>query len=327
MKKLLPTVLLATIFIFGVNSAYAQEAGTEDRVLVIGGTTDEAGSLSINFAGDPGETLKGSTSVTNLSTETLKIKTEFTDFIVESEAGVPTPVEAGSSIWAMSLWISVPAEYQEFTIEPNETKEVPFTIDAPQDATPGGHYAMVLFTPTIVKEEVVGPLIEHKVGNLVKLTISGDIKENAEITELSAPYFSEYGPIPLTLRVLNSGNTHVKTSGMITIRNMFDKEVAKWEVKPANVFPTAVRAWDTEWAGKWRFGLYKAEANLVYGSSDTPITSEVYFWVFPWKAISVISGIIVLFIVWGKYLDSKENKKSKKLKSAKKKNEETSSPV
>lgn len=318
MKRKLPLLLiLLSTFLFLTSNLYAQqEAATGDRRLSISGTSDEAGNLSINFQGDPGQTLTGTTTITNLSADQLKIITEFQDYIVEGESGVPVSVEAGSSVWSMSLWASVPSEFQEFTLEPNEAKEVPFTIDIPQDATPGGHYAMILFTPALVQEEVIGPLIEHKVGNLMKLNVSGDVQENAEITEFSAPYFSEYGPIPLTLRVLNTGNTHVQTAGSITIKNMVNRKVASWELKNANVFPTAVRAWDTEWPGKWRFGLYKAEASLTYGSQNTPLYAQVYFWVIPWKILIGVIVVIVILLLLGRTQESKKVKSKKKKKTA-----------
>lgn len=319
MNKKLPTILsvASAIFVLSANSIFAQE---EVRKLVIGGTSDEAGSLSVILEADPGQTKTGSTNVTNLSTDTLKVKTSFADFVVDNEEGIPTIVETGSSVWSMSLWASVSAEDEEFFLEPNETKEVEFTIDVPQDATPGGHYAMILFTPAIVQEEeIAGPLIEHKVGNLIKMTVSGEIYESAEIVEFSAPYFSEFGPIDLTLRILNDGNTHIPTSGSVKIYNTLNQEVAEWEIQSANVFPTAIRAWDTTWEGKWRFGLYNAEVEVMYGSEDTPLTADVFFWIIPWRLILAITAVITLLIIWG-YAIEKKNKSTRKNKSIKKEN-------
>ena len=312
MRKYLPIILSIVLLGITANAIHAQqEITTGDRQLVVSGNSDETGNLGINLSGDPGETLTGTSTVTNLSNDTLKILTEFEDFIVESETGIPTSVEAGSSVWSMSLWLSVHQDMKEFTLEPNESREIPFTIDIPQDATPGGHYTMILFTPEIVEEDVIGPLIEHKLGNLIKLVVSGDIKESAQITELSAPYFSEYGPIPLQLKILNDGNTHVSVEGKIRIYNMFNKQVAEWDLKPGNIFPTAIRTWDTEWVGKWRFGLYKAGADLTYGSTDAPISEEFFFWVVPWKIILGIVTVIVILLTLG-YNKEKKKKKVKK---------------
>ncbi len=312
MNKTLPKILVASTLLLGFAiPAYAQTGGTEESKIVVSGSADETGNLSVDLYGNPGDTLNSTTKVTNLSEETLKIKTELFDFIVESESGVPTFVESGSSIWSMSKWIGVAEEYQEFLLEPNESKDVPFTIDIPQDATPGGHYTSILFTPVIVEEEVVGPLVEHKLGTYVKLTVSGDIKESAEITEFSAPFFSEYGPIPLTLKILNDGNTHIPVSGTVTIKNTLGNEVAEWIIKPANIFPTAVRLWETEWKGTWRFGIYKAEVELAYGVDDLPLSSEVYFWVIPWKVVIAVLVVVILLIIVGYNKDKKKTELKK----------------
>lgn len=312
-------IALATIIVTGfffTKEAFAQSVASGDRKIVVSGTADQSGNLSVDLYGNPGEELSGVTTVTNLSKDVLKIKTEFQDFIVESENGIPTMVEQGSSVWSMSTWISVASDLQEFNLEPNETKDVNFTVKIPTDATPGGHYTMILFTPAIVTEDVVGPLIENKVGNLVKLTVSGDIEESAEIVKFEAPYFSEYGPIPLKMEVLNDGNTHVSVQGNVIIKNTIGKEVASWDIQSGNVFPTAVRLWETEWQGKWRFGIYKAEAVLTYGSEGKEITAEVFFWIIPWKVVLVVVAVIIFLIILG-YKKDKDVKVVKKEKTTK----------
>ena len=312
MKQLLPRlILISTLFLCCTSPISAQMTETDESKIVVSGTADETGNLSVDLSGNPGETLDSTTKVTNLSEDTLKIKSELQDFIVESDNGVPTFVESGSTIWSMSKWIGFAEEYQEFLLEPNESKDIPFTIDIPQDATPGGHYTSILFTPIIVEENIAGPLIEHKIGTHVKLTVSGDIRESAEITDFVAPYFSEYGPTPLSIKILNDGNTHIPVSGNVTIKNTVGKQVAEWEIKPANVFPTAVRLWETEWKGKWRFGIYKAEVDLTYGVTDTPLNSYVYFWIIPWKIVLGILVIMISLIIIG-YNKEKRRKIAKK---------------
>lgn len=310
MKKILVGVFsFGFIFLILANHIYGQDNAIADRKLAVSGVADEAGNLSVDLAGDPGEVIIGSTVVTNLGAESLKVRSEFQDFLVEEETGAPILVKPESSIWAMSLWMSATGKTQEFTLEPNESKEITFTITIPGNASPGGHYAMILFTPVIVKEQVAGPLVEHKVGNIVKLTVSGDIRESAEISEFSAPFFSEYGPVNLKLKILNNGNTHVTSSGTIIIKNMLGKEVAKWELQPANVFPSAVRAFNTEWPGKWRFGLYTAEAMVEYGSQNAQISSTINFWIIPWKILAAIGAFILLLIIWGRIINRRKKER------------------
>lgn len=312
MKKFFTAIIIllpALVFLNLAERAQSQEGIAAGRKLAVSGVADEAGNLSVNLAGDPGKVITGSTVVTNLGDESLKVRSEFQDFIVEEETGAPILVEPESSIWAMSLWISAPTDTREFTLEPNESKEVTFTITIPANATPGGHYAMVLFTPVIVKESVAGPLVEHKVGNIIKLTVSGDIRESAEITEFSAPFLSEYGPIALKLKILNNGNTHITSSGTIIIKNMLGKKVAEWELKPANIFPSTVRTFNTEWSGKWRFGLYSAEAMIEYGSQNEMISSTVNFWVIPWKILAAVVVFILLLIIWGRIINRRKKER------------------
>lgn len=311
MKKFFTAGFLSIIIIVVFNNSIFAQNAIADRKLAISGLADQAGNLSVDLSGDPGEVITSSTVVTNLGNENLKVRSEFQDFLVEEETGAPVLVEPESSIWAMSLWMSAPAGTQEFTLEPNESREIIFTINIPRNASPGGHYAMILFTPVIVKEPVAGPLVEHKIGNIVKLTVSGNIRESAEISEFYAPIFSEYGPVNLRLKILNNGNTHVTSSGTIIIKNMAGREVGKWELQPANIFPSAIRTFKTEWPGKWRFGRYTAEAIVEYGSQNTQITSTVSFWIIPWKILAAVVLLILVLIIWGRIINRRRRAEKK----------------
>jgi len=65
--------------------------------------------------------------------------------------------------------------------------------------------------------------------------------------------------------------------------------------------PTYALKWDFSKANKFRFGKYYAELVLTYndGLSNKIVTSEVSFWVIPWKLIFlIIAGFIALIVLW-----------------------------
>ncbi|MFA5894383.1 MAG: hypothetical protein WC851_01230 [Candidatus Shapirobacteria bacterium] len=249
----------------------------------------------------PGETVTKELKIRNESKTERVITTTSKDFIVTDSEGTPLQLEnldESSNRWAASSWIHLSPT--SFRLKPGETRSIMMTIIAPDDALSGGHYSMILHSP---KNESVltetGSFIETNVGTLIYITVPGDIKEDARVTEFSAPGFSEFGPINFKTIVANLSDIHVTPAGSIAIKNWLGGKTADLPLNLTNIFPNTARGFENTLNRKWLFGRYTATLNAGYGTTGQAISATLFFWVIPWRLIAlVITALILAYVIY-----------------------------
>lgn len=312
MKGLKPVICIVGIAIglLFFNGVFAQEGK-------VGLTISP---LTFELTANPSESSTNEIKVSNPTENTISVKMEVEDFTAMGETGEVKVEEIENETYSLKSWVAInPAE---FVLEPKEQKFVNFTINVPENAEPGGKYGSILATIAGAQgEEPVSMTITQKVGALVLLSVSGEIKEDLAVKEFSVPDFSEYGPINFDIRFENSGTVHERPRGFVNITNLFGKEVANVEFPQQRVLPGAVRKIEASWNENWLWGI-KYQATLVgsYGSSNTPFSAVATFWAFPWK---VGLGILIILVLttyltvraWRKVKKAEEILKKEEVKS------------
>jgi len=264
--------------------------------------------------GSPGETITTEIRLRNTSNETMTVETFMKDFIVAEDGKTPIPVDISvPNRWSMSAWTTLAPNYH--IIEPREIVQLSIKIEIPEDAMPGGHYAMAIHQPTNKTEEQVngqggqsGSSVNQQVGTLFYLIVEGPISEVAFIRHFYFRNFQEFGPVPYSFDIENQSDIHIKPQSSIAIFNLFGKQVATLTHEPKNIFPLMSRGFEGEWDTKWGFGLYKAVLTTSYGSSGQIAVASTKFWILPIKLIITILAIILAGIIT---FIIKRNKKDK----------------
>jgi len=262
--------------------------------------------LTFEITANPGDIVENYLKVYNPSPDTsVQIEMVIEDIAPTGEAGHVIVEPAETETYSLARWIET--EPKEFSLAPREEKFVKFTINIPENAEPGGHYGTVIAGAKLVAgPRATGAAILPRVGSLVLLTVPGAMREELIVKEFIAPNYSEFGPIPFTIRFENTGTVHVKPTGYITVTNWLGQKVANIEFPSHNVLPRAVRKFETSLPQKWLFaGRYTATLTGNYGLSNVSLTPTVItFWVFPWKfglgIFLVLLGIIIFFLKTGK---------------------------
>jgi hypothetical protein len=268
--------------------------------------------VRIDELADPGESKKLDIIVTNISDVDKTLYAYLSDFRAADESGKPTLVAPGSQEgYFLASWIDITAEGTNFTA--GETKIIPFTINIPANAGPGGYYGAILFGTVPPRAHVegeergAGMSVAQQVGTLVLLQVKGETEEEARIREFTTDKSVYNTPfnVNFLLRIENVGNVHVKPIGRITIENMFGKEVDQVDVnfEGSNVLPRSIRRFQTEWPGENGFGRYKARLGLSYGTDVSmggqgkqSLFTELTFWIIPWQIITPIL-VALVFVV------------------------------
>lgn len=255
----------------------------------------------------PGEVKTAQIKVKNESTINQTITTTSVDFIVTDNEGTPIQIttDMSENRWASSSWIQISPTKSD--VKAGQTKSLTVTVLAPDDALPGGHYAMILHSPdTSTVLDSTGASIQTNVGTLVYITIPGDIKESAQVRQFSAPRFSEFGPINFETVIANFSDIHINPTGAINLKNWLGRSLTPLALENTNIFPYTSRTFTNTLDKRWLFGRYQARLNAGYGSTGQTLTAVLYFWVIPWRIIILTLAAAATIFVLLKLLKKKK---------------------
>lgn len=273
----------------------------------------------------PGMSASGKIRVSNTTDEDAKYYIGAQRFLPVGEEGRQEYIENKDDVMSFYRWFSF--DQGVVIIPPKSTIEVSYTISAPLDAEPGGHYGAVFLSldPPDLEKETSGSKISPKTGVLFLVKISGDVIEQANIESFTVnEKVISHLPTFFNLRIHNTGNIHFRPKGTIEVRNMWGSVVARVPANPRNsaVLPNSIRRINTWWtksetlasgegfvaglANEWRnFGLgrYVAKVDVRYGSGNIALPAqEVSFWIVPWRmGLILFIGLIILFFAMKAY--------------------------
>ena len=243
---------------------------------------------------DPGQSTTEIVTVFNITNFPIPVKGLAHNFTVNEKLSL---TEDQANIFNASQWIGL--EPADFILQPNQEQEIIVTINTPENAEPGGHYATVYFQPLIPAEFISqqNTFLTARVGILTFFIVKGDIREEVNIKNLLTKNLHQSGPIIFDVPIINTGNVHIIPTGFVTIKNMAGKETAKLEISKGAVLPGTERILTAQWPKKLLFGKYSAQVAITY-SADNRISQspEITFWVVPWVMIIII--ILSLTVVY-----------------------------
>ena len=251
---------------------------------------------------DPGGLYEGTLRVTNLSNFTQVFFPLKRDISGVANDGLPIFAEEGSKTgFEISSWIKIQSE--PVTVLAKQTAELPFSVDVPEDATPGSHYGGIFMSLESSKPRETGASVGYEVATILSFRVSGDLVEDAQIREFRTDK-EVYGrpSVQFMTKVENLGNAVLRPRGPIEIYNTFGKRIAVLNMNEsaAAVLPKSTREFKTTWDGEGlAFGRYVAVMGLVYGDEEQrTISSTASFWILPLNIIlAVLGGITALVVV------------------------------
>jgi len=295
-------LLLVQIFVFlGLgNFVNAQES----QILSV---TPPLFQLSVN----PGDIWQSNIKVVNGNSYPLTVFTEVANFspIGEFGQGKFIPVlpknDPRRENTTLAEWIEI--SEGPHVIPPEQTKDVSFFVDIPDNASPGGHYAAILVsTAPPESNDPLSVTTSQAVTSLFFARIQGEVDENGSIREYRVlDSLLETPSAEFVLRFENKGNVHLLPRGEIRIFNMWGTERGVIPINNqtqfGNVLPNSIRefkfAWDSEFSIT-DIGRYKAELTLVYGEDGVKNASaDAYFYVLPIKGTLITLAVLLLFIL------------------------------
>lgn len=299
MKKGLTFIAVLVMWIAGSVPAFAQETLSVT-------ITPPLFQLTVG----PGESWTSSIKVVNNNSYAVTYAPEVVDFESQGEGGQGKFVPLIESFAnepkrtdSLGTWIELSKD--PITIEAGESAQIPFTVRVPENADPGGHYAAIMVGPYQGNDTEAGShmKVSSFVTSLLFVKIKGDIVESGRIREFGTEKQLYQKPeANFLLRFENTGNTHLRPQGSITLYNMWGKERGQVLINEksnfGNVLPRSIRKFEFSWTGSeniFDIGRYSAIVTLAYGDDGKQNTSATtYFWVIPMVPAAITIAVILL---------------------------------
>ena len=261
---------------------------------------------------NPGQIWQSTVKLVNNNPKEIDVYVQVADFKSGQEVGTVKFIQSADeseeiSKHLLSQWITIEAE--SMTIPAFQSKEIPFRINVPLDAEPGGHYAAILAGTKPPEEKIRGSTIKISLllASLILLNVGGEVIEKGQIREFSVDkrIYSE-PKVDFTVRFANTGNIHIQPQGEIKIYDFWGKDKGIITINHGtefgNVLPQSIRKWNFCWEGEksvLEMGRYKAMLVLSYGEeARETVDQTIYFWVVNFKLLlAVISTALLLILI------------------------------
>lgn len=205
---------------------------------------------TLDITANPGETVSRTVEVINNEGEEKTFYVYKQDFGAKGESGQPnrySPEESPDTA-SVGKWIQVSDE--PITLSPGDKRKVDFSIAIPENAEPGGHYGVLVFSTQKPGSQKANAA-EYGVGTIILVTVRGETNESAELASFgiynersienvfekefdveNKSGFFEYLPVGFITRIENKGNVHFRPKGKIEIYNTFGQKLEEVAVSP-----------------------------------------------------------------------------------------------
>lgn len=251
---------------------------------------------STSIAVDAGSSVSKSFEVINGGENSYKVKLSVSPYHVTGEEYSPEFTQLPGTVDA-SEWVTLSTE--ESSVEGSKLLAIDYTVSVPDGTAPGGYYA-VIFAQTAQEDASKGGVVpNNRVGNILYITVNGDVKTSGAVTGNTIPKFTFASSIPLSVKVTNDGGIHFETKVLFVIKDLSGKEVYKYEANRI-VLPSTVREIADTWNNTLPVGIYTIERQATVGGDTITLDKQQVIVASPWFTICVViflGSIIALFVL------------------------------
>jgi hypothetical protein len=149
-----------------------------------------------------------------------------------------------------------------YTVAAGESLEVPYRIQVPASAAPGGHYGVIFVETQPSATSTDSVMRKKRVGDIIQATVEGTAMQKGQVLSTNAAFWQTTPPLTVTSRVQNSGNTDFQANTVLTVKDLFG--TVKYQLsKDYTVYPGTTREIVLSWDRAPWFGLFRAEQSIT----------------------------------------------------------------
>jgi len=260
---LLPLVLLGII----TSNATAQEDINETGLVLRPAILD--------LPAEPGTTISATITLQNISNSAVSVD-------IGSQSLIPNDPEIDQEKrkdYDASTWIVTSND--QLLLDEDEIRNVDVQFLVPEDAGPGGHYALITFATNSVSQQTgSGSIVTPSLTSLALITVAGDIRESAQSNNFSMPLFVIGNDQTASFEISNTGNVHILPSAVMRIYDRDGQLVETQMIDAQLILPNTTKSFVVDWSTNDRVGIYRTVIDVNYGT--------------PLQTISMEGGVIVM---------------------------------
>jgi hypothetical protein len=316
MKKIHTNIfkgIFVLLVFFSLSFLFVAHANAADSLSIGTAPTSEKLKLST------GQKYNGELVVWNLTNKAITYNIVVKGFRqIENQPGTAimlTDTEESKSLYTATNWTKT--NISSIDLVPNKNEKIYYEINVPKDATKGEYTVIIAFiSENEEKLTGTGATTTLTLGMPILIQIGDEFVENAELLKFSTDRnFYETPTLTFDTRIKNLGDTHITPVGEIVLTNIFKQEVARIPFNPNN--QSILRDNTGNYETNWNLGSFltkdkalvlgpiKANLILTYRTFQpgfAPLTSQVTFWIIPWKIIlialvAIIATIVIIKVV------------------------------
>ena len=258
-----------------------------------------------NVSLTPGEKYVGNFQITNLygNTSNFDFELLIEPFTADNDNNIS--LTANGDYNQITNWIHL--FNTEGSIKPNETEEIRFEIDVPEEAPAGGQYASIVVRskPEETEEGSINLQEIYQSAHLIYADIAGETVRKGEINSVNVPGFLFSGDISGNASIKNAGNVHSRATQTFQVFPLFsNEEVYTNEENPDTVFimPGNTRYSSISWDQTPSIGIFHVIYNVEFEGVNQKVDKMVI--VCPLWLLFIIA--VVIFLIIFKILSGKK---------------------
>ena len=244
---------------------------------------------------DPGDVFGDTVAVSNLSDEPIRFDITPTDAISVADTGGFAALKNPADSVGVGTWIEL-AE-GDYTVEPGERIDVPFSVTVPEDAEPGDHVGAILaldadgpgFDPEGAPEGLSFD-VNFRLGARVYVRVGGPVSPALRIDDLSVDHDGDQAIV--TWEVSNTGNLRLEPTAEVRVTGWFGRTVARAPVQELpELIPDANYVGATVLDGM--SSLEPLTAHVVVTAPEVEAERSLRFAPYPWL---LLLGLLLLLV-------------------------------
>lgn len=269
-----------------VSAAEATSPGNESITL---------SPVNDRFKIDAGQSRAGELTVVNDGTTAYDFTVYARPYWVSNDTYDPVFTKESSQSDAYQ-WVRLPQT--QFRAEAGQTVKIPYTIDVPSTAAPGGHYGVIFAeTQPVVSEKQGGNSVDRKkrVGMIIYASVNGNIINDGNAVTNTIPFWQVQPPMHASVTAKNDGNVDFINKVTFSAKDVFGNP--KYTiVKEYPVLPQTTREIELTWPESPWFGLFRVDIKQEF--LDTELSTSNYVLMMP-RLLPIM--LLLIVVVGGAY--------------------------